>query len=92
MTLKTPMGPQELTMYIFRNGGSFTGRIEGKMGSEPVSNGKIAGDTLSWTMDVKKPTAIKLTFEAKIEGDTITGFGKLGMFGKADLTGKRVKF
>jgi hypothetical protein len=40
---------------------------------------------------VKKPTAIKLTFEAKIEGDTITGHGKLGMFGKAELTGQRIK-
>jgi cytochrome P450 len=91
MTLKTPMGPQELTMYIVRDGESFTGRIEGKMGSEPIGDGKIAGDTLSWTMDVKKPTAIKLTFEAKIEGDTITGHGKLGMFGKAELTGQRIK-
>jgi hypothetical protein len=34
--------------------------------------------------------AIKLGFEAAIEGDKIAGEVKLGMFGKAALTGKRI--
>ncbi len=90
MTLKTPMGPQEMTMQIVRQGDAFTGRIDSPMGSESINNGKIAGDTLSWTMDVKKPTSIKLSFEVKVQGDAMTGHAKLGMFGKADLSGQRI--
>ena len=90
MTLKTPMGPQEMTMQIVRQGDAFTGRIDSPMGSEFINNGKIAGDTLSWTMDVKKPMAIKLSFEVKVQGDVMTGHAKLGMFGKAELSGQRV--
>jgi cytochrome P450 len=90
LTLKTPMGPQEMTMTIVRQGDEFSGRIDSPMGSEPINNGKIAGDTLSWIMQVKKPTSIKVTFEAKVQGDSITGFAKLGLFGKAQLNGERI--
>ena len=89
MTLKTPMGPQDMTLQLVREGPGFTGRIDSPMGSEAIQNGKIAGDVLTWTMDVKKPTQIKLSFEVKIDGDAMTGHAKLGMFGKAALTGTR---
>ena len=90
MTLKTPMGPQDMVMSITRDGNSFSGRIESPMGSENVTGGKIDGDTLSWTMEVTKPAKIKLSFEVKVDGDNMTGNAKLGMFGKAALTGHRV--
>ena len=90
MTLKTPMGPQEMVMQIVRDGGAFTGRIDSPMGSEIITNGAIAGDALSWTMAVKKPVAIKVSFEVKVQGDSMTGHAKLGMFGKAAVTGERV--
>jgi cytochrome P450 len=90
MTLKTPMGPQDMTMQITRQGETFTGRIDSPMGSEVINDGRIAGDTLTWTMDVKKPTAIKLSFEAEVQGDALKGHAKLGMFGKAELVGQRI--
>jgi cytochrome P450 len=90
MTLKTPMGPQEMTMYIVRDGAAFTGRIDSPMGSESVHDGRVDGDALSWSMDVKKPMPIKLTFDAKIAGSTMTGRAKLGAFGTADLSGQRI--
>lgn len=89
MTLKTPMGPQDMVMRMVRDGEVFTGRIESPMGSEVINNGRIAGTTLTWTMDVKKPTSIKLSFEVTISGDTMSGHAKLGMFGKAALSGQR---
>jgi cytochrome P450 len=90
MTLKTPMGPQEMTMQLVREGDGFSGRIESPMGSEPVTDGKIAGDSLTWVMEVKKPMALKVTFEVKVTGDSMSGHAKLGMMGKAELTGQRV--
>ena len=90
MTLKTPMGPQEMTMQIVRDGQSFSGRIESPMGSEPVNEGKITGEALSWVMEVKKPMPLKVSFEVKVSGDTMSGHAKLGMMGKAAITGKRI--
>jgi cytochrome P450 len=90
VTLKTPMGPQEMTLQVERDGDRFTGRIDSPMGSETIGDGAIKGDTLSWSMDVKQPMAIKVSFEATVTGDAMKGAAKLGMFGKADLTGQRV--
>jgi hypothetical protein len=58
------------------------------MGGEDIS-GKIAGDTLTWTMDVTKPMKIKLSFEVKVAENKMTGSAKLGMFGKAAINGER---
>ena len=91
MTLQTPVGPQEMTLHLVREAGGFSGRIDSPMGSEALKNGKTTGDTLSWTMDVKKPMPIKLSFEVQVQGDSMTGHAKLGMFGKATLEGKRVR-
>jgi hypothetical protein len=91
MTLKTPAGPQEMTMQIVRQAEAISGRIDSAMGGEVISNGKVNGDELSWTMQAKKPIAIKLSFQVKVEGDTMAGHAKLGMFGKAELIGRRVR-
>jgi cytochrome P450 len=90
VTLQTPAGPQVFTAQLVRDGASFSGRLDSDMGSEPVTNGKIDGDTLTWTLAVKKPIPIKLEFTAKIAGNAMTGSAKLGMFGKASLTGERI--
>ena len=89
MTLQTPAGPQTMTAHIVREGEGFSGRIDSEMGSEAIKDGKIKGDTLTWAMSVKKPMPLKITFEVKISGDAMSGFAKLGMFGKADLKGVR---
>jgi hypothetical protein len=78
-----------MTATIVRNGATFSGTIKGEMGVQDIS-GKIAGDTLSWTLSLTKPVSIKLSFEANVQGDEMTGKVKLGMFGSAGLTGKRV--
>lgn len=90
ITLQTPAGPQEMTLHLVRDADAFTGRIDSAMGSEPIKNGKITADTLNWTMDVKKPMPIKLSFEVQVQGESMTGHAKLGVFGKAKLQGQRM--
>jgi cytochrome P450 len=90
LTLQTPMGPQEMTLQLVRDANTFTGNISSPMGSEVIKNGQIEGNTLAWTMDVKKPMPIKLKFEAQVAGNTMTGHAKLGVFGKAKLEGRRL--
>jgi cytochrome P450 len=89
LTLSTPMGPQVMTAKIARCAGSFTGTMSSaEMGVKDIT-GTISGNTLTWTLSLSKPVSIKLSFDAVVEGDNMTGSVKLGMFGKAALAGKR---
>jgi cytochrome P450 len=88
ISMKTPGGPQDLTAYLVRENAKLTGRIDSKMGAIEIKDGKIDGDTLSWTMHVKKPMPVKLSFNVKVAGDAMTGKAKLGMFGEAEVTGQ----
>jgi cytochrome P450 len=89
LTLQTPMGPQEMTAQLVREGETVSGRIDSAMGGEKISNGKVSGDRLTWTMQVTKPASVKLSFDVKVAGDQMTGKVKLGIFGSAALSGQR---
>jgi cytochrome P450 len=90
LTVKAPTGPQEMTMKVQRDGVVFSGTVEGPMGTEAISNGEVDADTLHWIVKVRKPMALTLHFEAKVDNDTLTGRVKMGMFGSAELTGTRL--
>lgn len=88
--MKTRMGPQDSVLVINRDGDTFTGNNSGPMGSVDITDGKIDGDTLTWTMAVTKPIALKLSGVATVAGDAISGVVDGGMLaGKMALTGKR---
>jgi cytochrome P450 len=90
LTMQTPMGPQVLRMEITeRQSDSFAAAITTEVGVEKIK-GTICGNNLAWTLSLTKPVAIKLSFDAKVDGDAMTGKVKLGMFGSAALTGKRL--
>jgi cytochrome P450 len=89
LTLQTPVGPQVMTAQIVREATQFKGTMSSEAGVEQI-NGMVSGNELSWTLSLKKPVSIKLTFDAKVEGNSMTGSVKLGMFGKAQLSGKRI--
>lgn len=90
VTTKTPMGDQSGALVVNVEGDSFTGTISNPMmGSMDVQNGKVAGNTLSWTMDMTVPMAMTLECEATVEGDSISGSIKAGMFGSMALSGTR---
>jgi len=89
ITINTPMGAQTVTANIQTSGDTFTGTTEGQMGSQEVS-GKVNGDTLTWSANITNPMPLTLEFEAKVDGDKMTGNVKLGMFGNAPLSGERV--
>lgn len=88
MTL-TPMGPQPSVLTITSDGDTFTGTNAGPLGSLEVENGRVDGNTLTWTMDLKVPMPMTLEATATVDGDTIKGEIKLGAFGVAPLSGTR---
>ena len=89
ITINTPMGAQEVNASITTNGDTFTGKTEGRMGSQEIE-GKVNGNTLSWSANISQPMPMTLEFEATVDGDSMKGNVKLGAFGNAPMTGVRV--
>ena len=48
------------------------------MGTTEIKNGKIDGDTLSWSLDITVPMPMTLTAEATVDGDALNGTGHRG--------------
>ncbi|MDB5715786.1 MAG: hypothetical protein JWO15_3183, partial [Sphingomonadales bacterium] len=69
---------------------TFTGDNSGAQGSMEITDGKVSGNTLSWTMDMKVPMPILLECTATIDGDTLTGGVKAGAFGTSPMSGTRI--
>ena len=58
---KTPMGDQKSVFTVVDNGdGTFSGNNAGAMGSMDVENGKVHGNTLTWSMNMTVPMPMKL--------------------------------
>jgi len=89
ITINTPMGAQEVTATLVTSGDTFTGATKGPMGDQTIS-GAVDGDTLAWSAQISQPMPMTLEFDAKVDGDTMTGNVKLGPFGTAPLSGVRV--
>ncbi|MDE2488778.1 MAG: hypothetical protein KGO51_15410 [Alphaproteobacteria bacterium] len=88
ITINTPMGARTVNASIKTNGATFTGQVDSDMGAQEIT-GNVNGDNLTWAFDITNPMPMKLEFDAKVDGDKMTGNVKLGMFGNAPLTGER---
>jgi hypothetical protein len=90
VVIKTPMGDQKGKLTVNANGDSFTGSVASDMmGSMEIAGGKISGNTITWTMDMKVPMPMTLEGEATVDGDSLTGAVKAGAFGSMALSGTR---
>lgn len=86
----TPLGRQKGVLTIVPGeGDSFSGNITGDLGSMEVTDGRIAGQALTWSMRMTVPMPMDLDCKATIDGDALTGTVKAGMFGSMELTGTR---
>ena len=87
--VKSPLGDQKSTLTVKSDGSSFTGSNAGAMGSVDIDDGKVDGDTLSWTMKMTVPMPMTLDCTATVDGDSITGSVAAGAFGSFPMTGTR---
>ena len=86
---KSPMGDQKSVLTVNVDGDTWSGQNAGAMGSLDVENGKVDGNKLTWTMNMKVPMPMTLECEATIDGDALTGTIKAGPFGSMAMTGTR---
>jgi hypothetical protein len=90
LTVNTPMGPQQSTLTISANGNALTGtQSAGHGDGQPIADGKVSGDNVSWSSSITRPMPMTLAFSGTVNGDTISGSVKLGMFGTQTFTGTR---
>ena len=85
----TPLGPQELKIYLQQEGPRVSGHTESEFGESQV-RGSITGDEVkfSWTeVDGGKQVTIAVT--AKASGDSMTGTAKIGDRGEGAFKAQR---
>ncbi|WP_159978521.1 MULTISPECIES: hypothetical protein [unclassified Novosphingobium] len=86
----TPLGKQKGVLTVVPGeANSFTGHISGDLGNMDVTDGRISGQSLVWSMKMTMPMPMDLDCQAIVEGDSLTGQIKAGMFGSMELTGTR---
>jgi hypothetical protein len=91
ITLHSPVGAQKMSFAAKAAGEELTGVVTGANGEvTEITKGKVEGAVATWDMAVTKPMALTLSFTANLDGDTISGTTKLGMFGNAKFEGTRV--
>ena len=49
ITINSPMGAQKATLELKTEGGALTGTQTAMQGTQPVTNGKVDGNSLSWS-------------------------------------------
>jgi carbon-monoxide dehydrogenase large subunit len=70
-------------------GGVLTGKLDAPEGAQEFA-GTVEGNRLKWEMKVTQPMPITLKYDLTVDGDALSGTAKLGMFGKAKVTGERI--
>ncbi len=89
VSMITPQGPTTLDVSFKQNGEAITGELTSPLGVAPFK-GTLVKDALVVvaSLDVQG-TALELTFNAKVAGDSLAGTVKFGDLGEAPFAGKR---
>ena len=89
ITVQTPMGNQSSILELATDGASLTGTQSGNGESGPIYDGSVDGDSATWKVDITRPMALTVTFNATVSGDKISGTAEAGMFPPSPFSGSR---
>lgn len=92
MTIDTPIGKQKAVLVLDQNAdGTWSGTSESLDSGEKsaLTDVTVNGDEVSWHQAVTKPMKLNLKCNITIDGDTLTGKAKAGMFPAVNMTGER---
>jgi hypothetical protein len=88
ITLKTPMGDKAGVLDLKIEGATLTGSLSDAEHHAAITEGKVDGNTLSWSAKLTQPMRMNIKFTATVEADRISGVAK-HLLGKATFTGTR---
>ena len=89
LVIKSPIGDQPTAITFKVDGSTLTGSANAMGSNVDVADGKVDGDTVTWSSSVTSPMPMKLEFTGKVVGDTLNGSVKTGAFGTFPFTGVR---
>lgn len=87
--IASPAGAQKATMTVRSAGETFEGDFTGDDGTVEIADGKVDGDTISWSMQIAKPLPMKLTSKLTLTDGAFSGAVTAGAFGSFPMSGTR---
>src|SRR6201996_1140870 len=90
ITINSPMGAQKARLKLTPSGGALSGTQHAQGSPQPVANGKVDGNKVSWSANITTPMPMTLEFTGAVDGDAIKGSVKAGSFGSFPFSGARV--
>lgn len=87
----TPFGTQALQLEVTVKGSAVTGTASVGSTSVALRDGKLAGDVLTFEIDVTDPMELTLAAKLTVDGDTMSGKAKAKgkLFPAAKVSGTR---
>ena len=89
ITIQDPTGRKKGTLTLVAAANTFTGNLSDGGQKLEITDGKIEGNTLTWSMKITKPIPLTLKVLAKVDGSSMSGAVTAGMLGSFPLTGTR---
>ena len=87
LTMSTPMGEQKGQLVVASETQAHMVNGEGEI--DELMDFAIVANKLSWKVHIKKPMPMKLVFEVLLDGDTLDGKFRPGMFPPGPVKGVR---
>lgn len=88
--IDTPMGRLHAVMILDPvEQNVVTGTVSWNGRDHRIYNGTFDGTTLSWTVRVTQPVRLQMKFTGSVDGDSITGKAKPGMFPASKVVAAR---
>jgi hypothetical protein len=89
VTIDTPIATIAATFEIAEQDGVITGVARTKDETVNFYDVVADGNQLNWFQDVTTPMKLKLKFAVTVDGDTMVGTSKAGIFPASKLQGTR---
>ena len=89
VTIDTPIAKITATFEIEEQDGTITGVATTKDETVNLYDVGADGNNLNWFQDVTTPMKLKLKFAVTVDGDTMVGTSKAGIFPASKLQGTR---
>ena len=87
--METPNGSREVNMTFKAEGAKLTGSMSGRNGDTPIEDGKIDGDTITFTVTRKfQDQEFKMKYTGKVSGGEIKLESQMGER-KMEMVAKR---
>ena len=91
-TVNSPRGAGSATITLSTDGSSLSCKMVGTQGRvtfQEFEDGSIDGNNLAWTMGMTSPMLMTVEVSTVVDGDSISGNIKLGIFGKVSFSVSR---